>query len=434
MNSIFKIIFFSLIFFSISAKKAAAQCPNSLSIMNQKHVEEFHQNYPNCKHIEGNVSIWDTSVISLEGLLGLETIGGDLRLQISSLQNLKGLDSLKLVMGSLFFINNPTLESFTGLGNLREVRKIIDLYDRNPKPKNMQGFESLEFVGYSFHLNSNSITSLIGIKNLRFVGNNFVIQGLAIQDLNGLDNLDTVGIHLALHNLKRLRSLAGVNSLHYTSPNIAGCDSLKSLKGLETVESGVGIYLFENEQLESLDGLENFKQFSSFNFPWATLYLADNPRLSDLSALNHRLKMNNLYLFNNASLSICNVQAICDYLVEPGDSTQIYGNLQNCNSAEEIITFCRSFTSDLPINDGFNIFPNPISEGQPFQIIIENDFIGKVNIDISDLNGNVFKNFEKVKTSRLFSENIQITNMWPNQFMVRVSDGQSSKMRLIFKF
>ncbi len=434
MDFFFKNAFFQFFLAAFFAQNAAAQCPGQMNFYEQKRVDSFPFDYPGCKIIAGPVGINGATVNNLDGLIGLESIGGNLWIHDTNLKNLHGLDSLKLVGGHFTFDKNPKLESFEGLGNLHRIGFGLGISGNSqPKIKNFQGFEKLERVDGYIQISYGNFESLHGLENLRFVGQNLQVSGTQIQDLTGLEKLDSVGIHLALGSMKRLKSLSGVKNLRYTSPNISGCDSLKNLKGLEALESGYAIYLYENQQLESLDGLENFKEFSFPTYPWGSLHLTDNPKLNDLSALDHPLKINNLFLKNNPELAICNVQSICEHLTAPGDSTFILGNFPGCNSAGEILGNCSLTTGDILEKLAFQISPNPISENQPLQIFLENDFFGTVKIEILSLDGRVLQVLEKEKTAQ--NQVFEIENLpVQNSFFVRVSDGKTSAARLVVKF
>lgn len=90
-------------------------------------------------------------------------------------------------------------------------------------------------------------------------------------------------------------------------------------------------------------------------------------------------------------------------------------------------------TADFSENSIFTISPNPISEGQPFQILLENDFFGIVKFEILSLDGRVVSVFEKDKTLR--KQVFQTLNLpGGGSFLVRFSDGRQSVVRFALKF
>lgn len=90
-------------------------------------------------------------------------------------------------------------------------------------------------------------------------------------------------------------------------------------------------------------------------------------------------------------------------------------------------------TADVFDNAGFQVSPNPISDGQLLQIFVENDFFGKIKIEVLGLNGQVLQVFEKEKTAQ--KQVFEIENLpFQNSFFVRVSDEKTSATRLVLKF
>lgn len=81
---------------------------------------------------------------------------------------------------------------------------------------------------------------------------------------------------------------------------------------------------------------------------------------------------------------------------------------------------------------GFRVIPNPISDDQPLQIFLENDFFGEVKFEILSLDGRQFSLFEKEKTAE--NQVFELENLpAENSFWVRVSDQKASVTRLVFK-
>ncbi len=81
----------------------------------------------------------------------------------------------------------------------------------------------------------------------------------------------------------------------------------------------------------------------------------------------------------------------------------------------------------------FGISPNPISDGEPLQILLENDFLGKVKIELFTLDGRLVSVFENEKMARKHVFEIEKLPA-QSQFIVRVSDEKKTAARLVFKF
>jgi hypothetical protein len=82
---------------------------------------------------------------------------------------------------------------------------------------------------------------------------------------------------------------------------------------------------------------------------------------------------------------------------------------------------------------GFEVFPNPISDNQPLQISLENDFFGTVKFEILSPDGQLISVFEKEKTAE--KQVFELENLPAgNSFFVKISDEKRSATRQIFKF
>ncbi len=432
----------SLLFVLLLARASASgQCPGFYFFYKQAQIDQFGAQYQNCHTIPGNVRI-ETSqdlgdpILNLNGFSGVDSILGYVDLLKSSLTTLHGLDSLQYVGGRMKFVQNPLLTSFAGLENLRYIGGSLQIGPES-QPQNMQGFNGLERVEQHLEVSASNMHSLSGLENLRYVGQNLVLQDMPLYSLAGLQNLDTIQYQLVLVRLHRLKNLAGLENLHAAAPVILECDSLLNLTGLDNLESGVTIALAYNQQLQSLQGLENFSVFTYDTYPWGSLVLMDNPRLQDVSALNPGLHMNGLLLSGNTSLSECAVGAICSYLAAPGDTTLIGQNGPGCNTGEEILAACSVGVGEVSTDAGFSIFPNPVSADASPTITLENDFIGQVKVEILSLDGRVVNDFfiekKERKVARLLPDFSYLDRATATAWVVRISDEQHVATKFLLK-
>jgi hypothetical protein len=185
-----------------------------------------------------------------------------------------------------------------------------------------------------------SITNLNALDILTSVGGDLWIYWNAMTSLTGLDNLSSIGGDFGIWDNDALTSLAEL-------------DNLSSIGGI--------LRIAENYSLTSLTGLENINAGS----------------------------ITDLYVYNNASLSNCEVQSICDYLANPNGSVDIYGNSDDCNSPIEVAGSCGGMVPCLPF--GNYHFTNQF-EIDSFQSDFPNcsDLQGYVTIcgsDITNLDG-----------------------------------------------
>ena len=92
--------------------------------------------------------------------------------------------------------------------------------------------------------------------------------------------------------------------------------------------------------LTSLSALENLTLIGSGHYIW----IDNNNALTSLTGLDNidASQMNGLLIYDNISLSLCEVQSICDYLVNPSGDLEIYNNAPGCNNPEEVEEACES--------------------------------------------------------------------------------------------
>ncbi|MBE0638592.1 MAG: T9SS type A sorting domain-containing protein, partial [Bacteroidales bacterium] len=79
----------------------------------------------------------------------------------------------------------------------------------------------------------------------------------------------------------------------------------------------------------------------------------------------------NLYIANNTSLSTCDVQSICDYLVAPSETDTISNNAPGCNNPEEVIEECMVTVEEITPPESLSVFPNPANDRLTVQLILE---------------------------------------------------------------
>lgn len=91
---------------------------------NQAAIDNFANEYPNCTHVEGSLTILTnaTTGLNLDALRQIQMIDGDLNITANpTLQNLAGLERLKFIGGKLLLVNNESLNLITALDSLNYV-------------------------------------------------------------------------------------------------------------------------------------------------------------------------------------------------------------------------------------------------------------------------------------------------------------------------
>ena len=80
--------------------------------------------------------------------------------------------------------------------------------------------------------------------------------------------------------------------------------------------------------------------------------------LQGIENIDHN-SITDLNIFNNALLTDCDVQSICEYLVSPNGTIDINDNAPGCNSQAEVEAACLTSIEENITNDEITLFPNP---------------------------------------------------------------------------
>ena len=140
-----------------------------------------------------------------------------------------------------------------------------------------------------------------------------------------------------------------------------------------------------NTGLISLKGLENLQMISG------TITITGNSMLTSLSGLENidKSAVRDLVIHNNASLAVCDMGWVCEYLSSPNGSVNIYQNAPGCNNPPELASNCGIQLPCLPYG---NYYFFSQAEVDSFQANYQecSDVQGSVSItgsDIADLSG-----------------------------------------------
>ena len=419
------LIIFVLIFLQITASSQnCLPClPAGITFNTQNQIDSFQINNPGCTEIEGDVEIYgnditnvnglsvltsiggsldigsyystNSNLLSLSGLEGLTSIGGHLRIfQSVYLTSLTGLDNVTSIGGALFIWNNHALTSLTGLDNVTSIEGGFEIGNAvargNPSLTSLTGLENVTSIGGGLRIEYNdTLTSLTGLDNVTSIeGHLFMNNNDALTSLAGLNNVTSIGGDLLIYSHNALTSLTGLDN----ATSIGGIldiwnnNDLLSLTGLDNVTSIGGVLrIGGNNTLTSLTGLGNLTSIGG------ELSIAYNDALTNLSGLDNIdvASIEDLYIYENDSLSNCEVQNVCDYLVSPTGSVNIYNNASGCNNPIEVANGCGITLPCLPFGNYYFVTQADIEN---FQTNYPNctEIEGDVRIegdDITNLNG-----------------------------------------------
>ena len=196
--------------------------PDGIEFEYQSQIDNFKTDYPGCTVILGDVTIndaIDNNITNLNGLDGIQSIAGDLRiLENIQLGNLAGFDALLSVGDDLLIRDNLFLTSLSGLESLSQVEGTLEISD-NPSLTTITSLSSLWSVGGTLDINyCTSLNSLNGLNNIRTVGGYLTIsQNPRILNFYGLSSLLQIGGEFHISYNADLVSLEGLsNDLYFT--------------------------------------------------------------------------------------------------------------------------------------------------------------------------------------------------------------------------
>ncbi|MBC8489218.1 MAG: leucine-rich repeat protein [Bacteroidetes bacterium] len=354
---------------------------------------------------------------SLSGLQGITNVNGRITInQNPSLTNLSGLDNLTSVVEYVSIQLNFNLSNFTGLGNLTYIGGNLTVYGNNTL-LSLSGLNNITISGNLNISNNTALPNLSGLENALIGGNIHIENNNALSSLTGLNNLTSIGGYLCISNNNILTNLTGLNNLTSIGGGLwightyyPGNPALTSLTGLNNLSSiGGEIFIKGNNILTSLTGLSNLTSvggyfkitdnnalpnligFENLTSIGSYLWIQNNPLLANITALDNLNAgtISSLYIIDNASLTTCNAQGICDFLVSPNGSVNIYNNASGCNNPPEIASACGVTITCLPYGNYYFFTQTQINNFQSNYTGCT-EIGGNVQIigdDITNLNG-----------------------------------------------
>ncbi len=368
------------------------------------------QGLNNLSHI-GYLVIGDCEILeNLSGLENLDSISSNMRIGTdiptasgsnAKLENLSGLDNLKYIGGKLYILFNKSLFDLTGLENLLEVGSSITVYGNsnlrslkgldnltsaggiilgsmiywsNPKMEKLGGLTKLESITGSFILdNDYALHNLAELESLTTIGKHLALSSYCLDSLKGLGNLHTIGgclyISTGLSGVTELNKLTSIGGGNLGGGLYIGTSTLKSLSGLENLQTVGGNVILKTRNLSSLAGLVNLENIEggvyieqcdslftlhgleNLTSIGGALEISSNDNLRNLAGLDNidPYTISNLKISGNSSLSTCDIESVCNYLADPTGSIYITSNAPGCYDRWEVVEACEnSFQSCLP--------------------------------------------------------------------------------------
>lgn len=220
---------------------------------------------------------------SLQGLENLKLIDGNLMLQENAqLTDISALGNLSIITDRIYLQNNQSLERLNGLEKITKLEGLE--ITNNYKLWDLQGLKNLVSLKYLGLHGINEIKELSALKNIKELEYLIVTDNVSLTDFRGLDNLEKITVKLRLFmntglvNFSGMKKLTSLNSLAIESNhkliNLQGLNSLKEITA-DAYSIGIGA----NDNLESLDGLENLVRVNG------DIQISVNPKLGSFCGL-----------------------------------------------------------------------------------------------------------------------------------------------------
>jgi len=419
------------------------------------------------------------ALASLAGLHHLTNVGSDGffgQLAIANcplLENLSGLENLKSVT-SLLLQENAGLKNLSGLDSLDTIREDLRFFD-NPILESLHALAGVESALQDAFIvrNNDALTTLNGIGNMDFS----MLKNLELTESEALAGC-------AQPNICAYLDAGGMAEI---SANEFGCNSAGEV--LAVCSSPLTALLGGGGDIclgESLDLTIFFTGAAPFTFalaengvPQPPVTTSNNPHTVSVEPVSGTVftlvsvsntqgsglagGSTSVSVFPLPQAVIVAPDTIC-----PGDTTLLTasgGTGFQWNTGQQtaqievqpaatttyavtvsdayactatatwtvVVKDCTSGTFSASSGVNFQVFPNPLPEGEALQILLENDFLGTVKVEILGLDGRVLQTVFEEKTTRTVGKVLNLAAV-PNAFFVRVSDGQTSATRLVVKF
>jgi hypothetical protein len=358
------------------------------------------QNFEGLNSLNHIDNLYIYSNPDLENFIGLDSLKSiSIILDIYdniSLQSLEGLESLEILSSLLWIDSNYSLENLDGISNIDENSLTSLIIENNTQLSTCEVESICKFID----LPNADVTiqgNAWGCQNLGQVENACAEQcfyeGVNFTTQQQIDEFPIYYSECSkikgdvLISGNDITNLAGLNTVNEIegSLHILDCPSLSNLVGLEGLSSiSNDLWVSTNNNLDSLYGL------NSLNYIGGALQISENPSLTDIGlfslseiggpleiVLNGDLtslsgldnispnSVESLNITYNQSLSECEVQSVCSYLISPASIVEIHDNAFGCSSQEEVYEICYScfpdgieFTSQQQISEFYTLYPD----------------------------------------------------------------------------
>ncbi|MBO9616398.1 MAG: T9SS type A sorting domain-containing protein [Dyadobacter sp.] len=443
-----KFLLLAVLALSAAWSANAQRCTITLNLTSQHSIDTLSPATKSCE-IQG-ITVSGAGIINLEGLSGIDTINGPLYIyQNPSLLSLDGLSGLKNVVGEIDINNNPLITNLNGLSDLTTVGYNVRVVDnkalttvsalskltlipgflsigRNENLLNLTGLENIVEIQGAVALgaiplvtNFDPLSALTRIGGFLYIG-----QNAGLTSVTGLRNLRVVNDYINFELNSVLTTLAGLDSLDYTTPSyIKLIDnpllSFCSVKGICNFMANRTNYLIEgNAQGCNSDNEINtvcaslpveLVSFTGSNnregniLKWETAQEVNNSGFELQKSRNGKLFDVLAFIPGNGNSKANHQYEYPDIAPYPTTYYRLKQKDEDGTFAYSKIVAVKDNFSQYRVNsDATNIFPNPVKDNltikaknphQPFnirnvqgQIVKSGKYVPSEPVDVSKIN------------------------------------------------
>lgn len=307
-------------------------------LKNQAEIDAFGAN--NYTLISGTLNIGNvlaneiSDINSLLPLSSLKHIGNNLIIGLNpELQDLQGLDNVKYIESIIFIERNENLTSIQSLTNASGIYNAI-LISGNNKLRNLDGLESLKITTSIDILNNSLLENIDGLSGAIRASEISITDNPLLNNINGLQNMETIDGKFTLINCPLVNNLNGLSQIKRISGSLTldGINSLVNLNALQNLEHfPISLNIQNNDLLESISIFSPME--SAFN-----ITISENPSLRNLEGLNNIINVRNLKIENNIAIQnlapLSNLKSADDISISENPNLE---NIEGLSNLESVI-------------------------------------------------------------------------------------------------
>ena len=280
---------------SVVTMTANAQCPTEpLVLESQADIDNFSINYPNCSNLSTPLYIDEVDGV-INNLSGLNAIESAylIKIQNTHIEHLYGLENLIFIQ-ELWLNSNYNLIDFAGLELISNI-ELLNVID-NTALESADGLGSLSQISQLNFFDNTSLTDLTALSQITQL-NGLRIAGNNLTTLDGLSNLVAVvgEIFVSNEQVINLNVFSGLNNLT-ASLFLWNNPVLTDVSVFQEVTQLQDLVIVGCNQIQGFQGFENLAEVEGI------FRLGFNPQMTDLTAFGNLTAVGSLDIYENDNL------------------------------------------------------------------------------------------------------------------------------------